>query len=155
MNAEGNAKPRCTEPEAADSDEAALPSGVRLIDKGELDDVRASGPLPAASMHFRRRSPHCVLSVEAPACEDMMPELYRLLVGHRVQVVRVHAQVRNDRVLHELAALEHDGTPLDEARWRAIQAVVIAYLGDRVRTMAMDLAWTARGRSQPPRRAAP
>ncbi|HEV8245346.1 MAG TPA: hypothetical protein VGP93_06250, partial [Polyangiaceae bacterium] len=83
-------------------------------------------------MRFRRKSVHCVLTVEAPACEDLMPELYRLLLSVHVQVVRVHAQVIADRVLHELDMLEFDGTPLEEERWRAVQTTVISYLGDRL-----------------------
>ncbi len=155
MNAEGNAKPLFSEPPQSELDEAALPSGVHLVEKDELFDVLAKRPLAAASMHFKRHAPHCALSVEAPACEDMMPELYRLLVGIHVQVVRVHAQVRDDRVLHELDVLEFDGSPLEEQRWRTVQSVVIAYLGERVGTMTTDLAWpSSRGRAYQPRRAA-
>lgn len=112
------------------------------LDLAEKSGVRTTAVLGSTRLRFERCSPCCVLTVEAPARDDLMPELYRRLLAARVQVVRVHAQVLGDRTLHELDVLEPDGTSLDDAHWQAVQAAIAEYLGDRVAPIGPELRFT-------------
>jgi hypothetical protein len=116
-------------------------------ESSEKSGIRNAALLGSTRLRFERGSSVCVITVEAPVRNDLIPELYRLLLSAGVQVMRVHAQVLGDRTLHELDIAFVDGTPLDDERWRNVQAVTIDYLGDRVAPHGPELRFT---RSRPP-----
>lgn len=145
----GCAEPCDPEPSFVRASEAR--EDVRASDGAPQEEREASGVCvrgallgeprrtsPSARIRFYRGVPQCVLTVDAPASEDWMPELYRLLHDAHVQVVRVHAQVMGDTVRHELEVIEYDGTPLPDDRWRAVQSTAISYLGDRIMMLGSE-----------------
>ena len=71
---------------------------ARESDSKEKSGVRTTTLLGTTRLRFERWQSSCVLTVEAPARDDLIHELYRLLFSSGVQVVRVHAQVLGDRV---------------------------------------------------------
>src|SRR6476619_1785033 len=83
----------------------------------EKSGVRATTVLGSTRLRFERWAVSCVLTVEAPARDDLIHVLYRLLFSNGVQVVRVHAQVLGDRTLHELDIVDPEGEQLDEEHW--------------------------------------
>jgi hypothetical protein len=111
-------------------------------DCSEKSGVRATAVYGSTRLRFERCDPHCVITVEAPVHDDLIPKLYRLLIATRTQVVRVHAQVLGDRTLHELDVVEFDGSPLPAARWGAIQAEIVDHLGTRLAPQAPELSFT-------------
>ena len=119
----------------------------------EKSGVRATSVLGSTRLRFERSPYHCLLTIEAPARDQLLPELYHLLLAAGVQVIRVHSQVLGDRTLHELAAVDRDGNPIDEERWRDVQVVIFEHLGDRVAAVGPELRFT-RGRSRPLRHVA-
>jgi UTP:GlnB (protein PII) uridylyltransferase len=108
----------------------------------EKSGVRTTSVLGSTRLRFERWASSCVLTIEAPAREDLIHELYRLLFSNGVQVVRVHAQVLGDRTLHELEVVDADGKLLDEESWRNVQASIAEHLGDRVAPLGPELRFT-------------
>ena len=115
---------------------------VHATEASEKSGVRATTVLGSTRLRFERSECYCVLTVEAPARDDLIPELYRLLVAAGVQVVRVHAQVLGERTLHELDIVDPDGNLLDEECWRDVQGSIFDHLGDRVAPFGPELCFT-------------
>jgi len=107
------------------------PSNVESS-RPEKSGVRATSVLGSTRIRFERETYHCLLTIEAPSRDHLLPELYHLLLASGVQVVRVHSRVQGDRTLHELAAVDREGNPIDEQRWREVEVVIFEHLGDRV-----------------------
>jgi UTP:GlnB (protein PII) uridylyltransferase len=122
-------------------------------DSEEKSGVRTTSVLGSTRLRFERGAVSCILTVEAPARDDLIHELYRLLFSSGVQVVRVHAQVLGDRTLHELDVVDADGHSLDEECWRKVQASICEHLGDRVAPFGPELRFT-RGPARALRQAA-
>ncbi len=115
---------------------------ANALEESEKSGVRATAALGSTRLRFERSACFFVLTVEAPARDDLIPELYRLLLSAGAQVVRVHAQVLGDRTLHELAIVDCDGNLLDEDRWRDVQTSIFEHLGDRVAPIGPELSFT-------------
>jgi hypothetical protein len=113
-----------------------------ITEESEKSGVRATTALGSTRLRFERSAHFFVLTVEAPSRDDLIPDLYRLLLAAGAQVVRVHAQVLGDRTLHELAIVDREGNLLDEDRWRDVQASIFEHLGDRVAPIGPELSFT-------------
>ena len=112
----------------------------------DRSDVRATSVLGSTRLRFERDRDQCSLVVEAPVCDDVLPELYRLLFSCGAQVIRVHAQVLGERTLHELHVVGFDGTVLDEVTWETVQIAIFEHLGARLAEAGPELRFTRPGR---------